>query len=218
MAPDQDLILYFYTFSPYARKVTTYLNLRGIPYTECQQPFTMPRPDLAAINVKYRRIPVLSIGRDIYCDTALILQKLEQLYPGSQMGGKTGKDKALVRLLQKWTDLEVFPRAAECIPSDFQALQDPNFVKDREELWGRSWSKERQDRMRGEALQCMQDNFQFLETLLSDEGGKWILDSDGPSLADINGTCFKTIVDSPQYYSLGFSADRCKVRGCLIGS
>ena len=187
MAPDQDLILYFYTFSPYARKVTAYLNLRGIPYTECQQPFTMPRPDLAAINVKYRRIPVLSVGRDIYCDTALILQKLEQLYPGSQIGGKTGRDKALIQVLQKWTDLEVFPRAAECIPSDFQALQDPNFVKDREELWGRSWSKERQDRMRGEALQCMKHNFDFLETLLSDDGGKWILDSEGPSLADING-------------------------------
>lgn len=190
MAPNQDLILYFYTFSPYARKVTTYLALRGIPYTECQQPFTMPRPDLAAIGVKYRRIPVLSIGRDIYCDSALILDKLEQLYPGSHMGGKTGTDKALIKLLQKWIDLDVFSRACETIPSDFPVMSNPAFLKDREELWGREWSKERQERMRAEALQAMKDNFEFLEMMISNNGREWILESDGPSLADINGAFF----------------------------
>jgi glutathione S-transferase len=150
----------------------------------------MPRPDLAAIGVKYRRIPVLSIGRDIYCDTALILDKLEQLYPGSRMGGKTGTDKALIKLLQKWTDLDVFSRACESIPPDFPAMSNPASLKDREELWGREWSKERQERMRAEALQSMRENFEFLETMMSDEGKKWILESDGPSLADINGTLF----------------------------
>ena len=147
----------------------------------------MPRPDLAAIGVKYRRVPVLSIGRDIYCDSALILEKLEQFYPGSNMNGKTGTDKALIKLLQKWTDLEVFARACECIPADFAVMKEPTFLKDREELWGREWSKERQTRMRGEALQTMKDNFEFLETMMSDDGRKWILESDGPSLADING-------------------------------
>lgn len=187
MAPNQDLILYFYTFSPYARKVTAYLALRGIPYTECQQPFTMPRPDLAAVGVKYRRIPVLSIGRDLYCDSALILEKLEQLYPGSHMGGTTGTDKALIKLLQKWTDLDVFARACESIPPDFPAMSDPTFLKDREELWGREWSKARQERMRAEALQSMRHNFDFLETMMADGEKEWVLESGGPSLADING-------------------------------
>ena len=190
MAPNQDLIFYFYTFSPYSRKVTAYLALRGIPYTECQQPLTMPRPDLSAIGLKYRRIPVLSIGRDIYCDTALILEKLERLYPGSNMGGETGKDKALIKLLQKWTDFDVFPRACESIPPDFPAFSDPTFLKDREELWGREWSKKSQERMRAEALQSMRDNFEFLETMMSDNRMKWVLESDGPSLADINGMFF----------------------------
>ena len=233
MSHNQEIILYFYTFSPYARKVIVslhyhvpfkilarrskdrrsaerlpsafwqyappeespltirctqaYLALRGIPYTECQQPLTMPRPDLAAIGVQYRRIPLLAIGRDIYCDTALINEKLEQLYPGSHLGGKTGTDKALITLLQKWTDLDVFPRAAETIPPHFPAMSDPQFLKDREELWGREWSKESQTRMRAEALQSMRDNFDFLETMMSDEGRQWILESGGPSLADING-------------------------------
>jgi hypothetical protein len=43
--------------------------------------------------------------------------------------------------------------------------------------------------MRAEALQSMRDNFEFLETMMSDER-KWILESDGPSLADINGVFF----------------------------
>jgi glutathione S-transferase len=90
MAPSQGLILYYYTFLPYARKISVYLALRGVPYTERQQPLTMPRPGLAAIGIKYHRTPVLSIGRNIYCDTAPILDKFEQLYPGSHTGGKTG--------------------------------------------------------------------------------------------------------------------------------
>jgi glutathione S-transferase len=147
----------------------------------------MPRPDLAAIGVRYRRIPVLSIGRDLYCDSALILEKLEKLYPGSHMGGKTGADKALIKLLQKWTDLDVFPRACESISSNFPATTDPTFLKDREELWGSEWSQARQERMRAEALQTMRDNFEFLETMMSDGERKWVLESDGPSLANING-------------------------------
>lgn len=103
------------------------------------------------------------------------------------MGGKTGTDKALIRLLHKWTDLDVFPRACETIPSDFPVMSNPAFLKDREELWGREWSKERQERMRAEALQTMKDNFEFLETMISNHGRKWILEPDGPSLADING-------------------------------
>lgn len=187
MAPQEIPILWFYTFSPYARKVTAYLALRSIPYTECQQPPTMPRPDLAALGVKYRRIPILSIGRDFYCDTALILEKLEKLYPGSEMGGKSGQDKALIKLLQKWTDLDVFSKAAECMPSEHPVFNDESFLKDREALWGRSWSKQRQAELRGEALQAMRDNFEFLETMLGD-GRPWVLESSsGPSLADING-------------------------------
>jgi hypothetical protein len=85
----------------------------------------MPRPDLATIGVQYCCIPVLSIGRDIYCDTTLILDKLEQLYSGSHMAGKMGTDKVLIELLQKWTDLDVFSRACESTPPDFPAMSNP---------------------------------------------------------------------------------------------
>ncbi|KAL2105253.1 hypothetical protein VUR80DRAFT_8677 [Thermomyces stellatus] len=44
------------------------------------QPGVMPRPDVAALGVNYSRIPVLSIGRDAYLDTRLLIRKLEALY------------------------------------------------------------------------------------------------------------------------------------------
>lgn len=58
MAPTDEIIFYMYTFSPYSRKVTQYLTLRDIPLTTGEQPPVMPRPDLATIVVKYRRISV----------------------------------------------------------------------------------------------------------------------------------------------------------------
>ena len=50
------------------------------------------------------------------------------------MCGKTGTDKALIELFQKWTDFDVFPRACENIPPHFLSFSDTTFLKDREEL------------------------------------------------------------------------------------
>src|ERR1700743_3231645 len=112
MAPSEEPILFLWSMSPWASKVTSYLALRGIPYTRCEQPICLPRPDLEALGVNYRRIPVLSVGRDIYCDTLLILETLEKLYPPSsgykQIGAKNPMEKALEKLFEKWTDVVVF--------------------------------------------------------------------------------------------------------------
>ncbi len=37
----------------------------------------MPKPDLAALTGGYRKTPVLQVGADIYCDTALIARRLD---------------------------------------------------------------------------------------------------------------------------------------------
>ena len=62
----------------------------------------MPRPDLARLGIAYRRIPVLAIGRDVYVDSRLILEKLEALYPPSEahppLAAATGEHAAIERL------------------------------------------------------------------------------------------------------------------------
>lgn len=39
----------------------------------------LPRPDLAALGITHRRIPILAIGKDIYCDSAAAVDALEGL-------------------------------------------------------------------------------------------------------------------------------------------
>lgn len=191
MAPSQEPILFLWSFSAWASKIVAYLALRGIPHTHCEQPITQPRPDLAALGVKYRRIPVLSIGRDIYCDTLLILEKLEQLYPShdgkhKSLGASNPTEMAMEKLLEKWTDVVVFKAAAAVIPTDMDLMKDPEFQKDREELWGRPWTKDEQEKLRPAALANLRSNWDFLESTLGD-GREWILGGEGPKLADIHG-------------------------------
>jgi hypothetical protein len=82
----------------------------------------------------------------------LILNKLEQWYPSSSnyksISATTPEGKVLEKLFEKWTDMVVFKPAAAVIPSEMDLMKDPGFQKDREELWGRSWGKEEQDRLR----------------------------------------------------------------------
>ncbi|KAL8681215.1 MAG: hypothetical protein Q9186_002673 [Xanthomendoza sp. 1 TL-2023] len=186
MAPHNDIILFHYPFSPYARRVIWYLTLRGIEYAECIQPAALPREDLNALGVKYRRIPLLSIGRDIYCDTRLILQKLEEKFPSGALGASQPDQKAVEKLLEKWIiDGGVFSRAAQALPPEMPLLNDPKWVKDREDYMGRSWAKEDIVKGRPEALAHLREAFELLESTLLADGRDWILNTPKASLADI---------------------------------
>lgn len=66
-------------------------------------------------------------------------------------------------------------------------LNNPKFKKDREDLTGRSWSQEDVRALRPEALAHLRDAFDMLETGLLADGREWILGTERPSLADIEG-------------------------------
>lgn len=205
--PNNNLVLYHYSFSPYARRVLWYLSLRGIDYAECvstaqaclepctvvlkdvqKQPPVMPRPDLSAIGVKYRRIPVMAIGRDVYCDSRIILRKLEELFPHGALGATSAEDKAIEKFLEIWAiESGVFVRASQLIPTSMPLLNDPKFTTDREDFSGRSWSKEQIAANRPEAVAAIRSGFKFLETTLLADGRAWVLKTEKPTLADIEG-------------------------------
>jgi glutathione S-transferase len=152
----------------------------------------MPRPDLAAIGVGYRRIPVMAIGRDVYLDTRLIIEKLETLFPPSAehpaISATTNDQKALERLLSLWAiDAGIFVRASQLIPTNMPVLQDPKFTKDREQMSGRSWSAENLEKNRPEAIADIKSGVALLENTLLADGRDWVLGTEKPSLADIEG-------------------------------
>ena len=188
MPPHNDIILFNYSFSPNGKRVVWYLTLRGIDYAQCMQPPYLPREDISALGVKYRRIPIMSIGRDIYCDTRLILRKLEETFPDGALGASQADQKAVEELLEKWTmDAGIFARVAQSIPPEMPLLRDPKFIKDREEFMGRSWALEDVKAMRPEGLSHIREAFAFLENGLLADGRQWILKTEKPGLADING-------------------------------
>jgi len=75
------LILHHYAASPYSEKIRSILGYKGLAWKSVEIPAVMPKPDLIALTGGYRRTPVLQIGRDVYCDTALIARVLDRLQP-----------------------------------------------------------------------------------------------------------------------------------------
>lgn len=76
-----EIILHHYPVSHYAEKVRRILTYKKVPWRSVEQPIIMPKPDLTPLTGGYRRIPVLQIGADVYCDSACVVRRIEQLFP-----------------------------------------------------------------------------------------------------------------------------------------
>jgi glutathione S-transferase len=74
-------ILHHYELSPYAEKIRLALGRKGLAWRSVETPMVMPKPDHLELTGGYRRVPVLQLGADIYCDTHCIARALERLAP-----------------------------------------------------------------------------------------------------------------------------------------
>ena len=73
-----ELILHHYWPSPFTEKVRLALGRKGLAWRSVEQPNIMPKPELLPLTGGYRKIPVLQIGADVYCDSQCILRELER--------------------------------------------------------------------------------------------------------------------------------------------
>jgi glutathione S-transferase len=101
-----EIILHHYPESLFSEKARAILNAKGLAWRSVIIPMIMPRPDTIPLTGGYRRTPVMQIGADIYCDTAIIAAVLDDkgkgptLYPaGSRLAAQT---------LARWVDTELF--------------------------------------------------------------------------------------------------------------
>ena len=101
-----DLILHHYPNSPFAEKVRLILGHKQLAWKSVFIPMIMPKPDLTALTGGYRKTPVLQIGADIYCDTALICDVLEHLSPMPTLYPEAVKGAA--RIVAQWADSALF--------------------------------------------------------------------------------------------------------------
>ena len=104
-----DLILHHYPSSPFSEKIRLVLGYKQLPWQSVHVPPIAPKPDVEALTGGYRRTPILQIGADIYCDTALICDVLEHRQPEPSLSPAT--HKGLARVLAQWADTTLFSTA-----------------------------------------------------------------------------------------------------------
>lgn len=104
-----ELILHHYPNSPFAEKVRLILGHKQLAWKSVFIPMIMPKPDLTALTGGYRKTPVLQIGADIYCDTALICDVLEHVAPTPTIYPEAVKGAA--RIVAQWADSALFTAA-----------------------------------------------------------------------------------------------------------
>ncbi|WP_066256989.1 glutathione S-transferase family protein [Hydrogenophaga flava] len=99
-------ILHHYPMSPFAEKVRLMLGFKGLAWQSVYIPSVMPKPDVVALTGGYRRTPLLQIGADIWCDTALIATVLEHLQPEPALFPE--HLKGIARIVAQWADGDLF--------------------------------------------------------------------------------------------------------------
>ena len=97
-----DIIFHHYALSPFSEKIRRILAYKKLAWHAVDQPLMMPKPDLIALTGGYRRIPVLQMGADVYCDTALIARHLDALYPDRPV--LPAAQAGLIAMLEDWAD------------------------------------------------------------------------------------------------------------------
>ena len=182
-----ELILHHYSLSTFSEKVRAALGLKGLAYRSVDIPPAPQRPLLAPLTGGYRRVPVLQVGADIFCDTNIILPALERmrpeptLYPAGCEGVARGLGFAWER--QMW--IPTIGVLAHFLGDMFPA----EFVKDRKEGYlGFDISKAAMAPLLAGHLQHLHAQYAWLKTVLAD--GRNFIFGDAPSALDL--ACFQT--------------------------
>jgi glutathione S-transferase len=127
-----EIIFHHYPTSPFSEKVRLAFGMKGMKWRAVVQPVIMPKPYLTVLTGGYRKIPVMQIGADIYCDTQIILSEIERRVsdPPIMQGG-------MGQAVGFWADRSFFQASVPLIFGALGDKVDPAFMKDREALSGR---------------------------------------------------------------------------------
>ncbi|KII84631.1 hypothetical protein PLICRDRAFT_701789 [Plicaturopsis crispa FD-325 SS-3] len=184
--------------SPFSSKIDHILAIKGIPHKQVMVAPIPPRPQLQQLGVDYRRIPVVAIGADIWCDTAAIATALENAFPESAgypsvyppRKGGGARDTGVQKLIAGyWAEKPLFSLAAACLP---WTKLPKAFLVDRGKYSGGPDGKpiDAASMMAAQpsALSRLAMQLKPLEEQLTDSRD-WILDTEYPGLVDASVYC-----------------------------
>jgi glutathione S-transferase len=175
-----ELLFHHYDASPFSEKIRVLFGVKGLAWRSVVQPNMMPKPQLVPLTGGYRRIPVLQIGADVYCDSALIARVLERLHPNptSHPGGSEG----LCNALGFWTDRAFFLAAVPVVFGKIGPAVPQAFIEDRKKLMGGNVDFSVVMQNAPLAADQLRAHAQWVELQLGD--GRPFLLGERPSLAD----------------------------------
>jgi glutathione S-transferase len=194
-----EIILHHYDMSPYAEKIRLALGRKALPWRSVQAPMVMPKPDLVELTGGYRRVPVMQIGADVYCDTHGIARALDRLYPDPPLSPKG--QETLEHALSQWAETTfmmvvlAFFGMGGVFPEEFVEDRRKTMVPPGTDLSGTA-------RILGTKLVQIRANLDRLERHLAD-GRAFVLGSE-PCLADLSA-----------YHPLIFLASQPRTRALL---
>ena len=173
-----EIILHHYDTSPFSEKVRLMLGIKGLTWRSVIQPVIMPKPDLIPLTGGYRRIPVMQIGADVYCDSQVILAEIERRHrtPPVVRGADWAVNLWADRLWFQATVVVIFAEMGDAVPKEF--------IADREKLSGRPFDT---SAMKA-AAPFMRPQWRAYAAWLEEglqAGGGDFLGGDTPSLADV---------------------------------
>ncbi|KAF7185719.1 hypothetical protein HII31_12950 [Pseudocercospora fuligena] len=107
-------------------KTKLLLTAAGVPFERVDVPNVLPRPDLVSIGITYRRVPILAVGKDIYCDSKVIFDVVL-----SKLAKKHVPTSPADQAWEQWG----FNAFADTLGLAPHSLMTPEFVKDRQTIY-----------------------------------------------------------------------------------
>jgi glutathione S-transferase len=191
-----EIILHQYALSTFSEKMRRLLAYKQIPWRAVEQPVTAPKPDLTPLTGGYRRIPVLQIGADVYCDTALMARVLERLHP--EPACIPHSQAGLIALLEDWADHRLFMQVVPPVVVDLLPALPPEFFTDRAAM-SPGFAPEALGAAAPHALTQTRQSFDRLEAQLSRQ--PYLLGSDFTVADAASFHCVRFLKNSPRLWT-----------------
>jgi glutathione S-transferase len=136
MPNSDDIILHNYHLfaSPFSERVRLVLGLKNLSWYSVECPIAPPRPKLDPIAGGYRRIPVMQIGADAYCDSRCIIDELERRYPHPTI--YPNSERGLTEALTCWANGAMLMNVFGLYFGAETDHVDPKYLRDRVESTG----------------------------------------------------------------------------------
>lgn len=177
----KELILYHYPQSPFAEKVRMTMGLKKLNWRSVIVDRIPPRPHLDVLTGGYRRIPVLQVGADVYCDTHLVLRTLDRLRPDSP----SLFSNRLAQPLCWWWDKTIFPLSLKLRIGFHGDKLSTNWLEDRTKFAPQiSFKKEDNEKDIPLNAQRINAHLAWLTNML-DDGREFLLGGSSPSALDV---------------------------------